>query len=356
MSHFFKNNLFYYYRLIKYRKKIKDKQVSYFPELTRKKEKQIRKDKRYWIKKYKEFNDFHYLYGLDIVDNSIDSFLDNNSFMSSRNEMALKRKDDSQISLLRDKFLFYKYMSASGISVPRVFGFCCNGINYDENMLPTGDNFISDKGIFFLKEIDGECASFVKCIHNKEEYDYFLKSKKNGSYIMQESVIQNSIMSTINPFAINTLRIVTVYNGGTPFVLSYLLRVGTKKSMPVDNWAAGGLAIGIQKNGYLKKYGFFKPKYGTKTDRHPDTNIVFQDFKIPFFQDSLDLAIRAHRFFYNIETIGWDIAITPNGPTIIEANDNWAISLMQACDRPLKEEWNILYNNWQTAKKKMCTK
>ena len=51
------------------------------------------------------------------------------------------------------------------------------------------------------------------------------------------------------------------------------------------------------------------------------------------------MACEAHKLFYNIETIRWDIAISESGPMFIEGNNNWEISLMQACDRPLKKEW-----------------
>ena len=136
----------------------------------------------------------------------------------------------------------------------------------------------------------------------------------------------------------NTLRIVTINKNGKCYVLSSLLRVGTSKTGNVDNWAAGGLAIGIDNaTGYLKEYGFYKPVHGLKESVHPDTGVIFSDFKVPQYKEACELACKAHRAFYNIRAIGWDIAITENGPMFIEGNDNWEISLQQACDRPLKK-------------------
>lgn len=60
-------------------------------------------------------------------------------------------------------------------------------------------------------------------------------------------------MNVLNPSAINTYRIVTVNKEGKIYLLTALLRVGTEKTGNVDNWAAGGLAIGINENGYLKE-------------------------------------------------------------------------------------------------------
>ena len=149
-------------------------------------------------------------------------------------------------------------------------------------------------------------------------------------------------MNELNSKSINTLRIVTVHSKGKIKVLSSLLRVGTSETGNVDNWAAGGLAIGIQNNGYLKKYGLYKPGHGLKISEHPDSKIEFEKYKVPMLNEAQDLAIKAHKFFYNVGAIGWDVAITDDGPIFIEGNDNFEITLMQACDRPLKKEWLAL--------------
>lgn len=52
-------------------------------------------------------------------------------------------------------------------------------------------------------------------------------------------------MNAIYSASINTYRIVTINKNGNPYVLTSLLRVGTSTSGNIDNWAAGGLAIGI---------------------------------------------------------------------------------------------------------------
>ena len=146
-------------------------------------------------------------------------------------------------------------------------------------------------------------------------------------------------MDVINPASLNTLRIVTINKGENTYVLSSLLRIGTAKTGNVDNWAAGGLAIGINDDGYLKKYGFYKPTFGLKTDIHPDTNVVFTEFAVPMYKEACNLACKAHKVFYDVRAIGWDIAISKDGPIFVEGNDNFEISLQQACDKPLKAEW-----------------
>ena len=108
----------------------------------------------------------------------------------------------------------------------------------------------------------------------------------------------------------------------------------------MDNWAAGGLAIGIDATtGTLSKYGFYKPGFGTKSTSHPTTKVEFDGYEIPYIKEAISLAKKFHSYLNDIHSIGWDIAITENGPLIIEGNDNWEVSLVQICTHGLQKEF-----------------
>jgi hypothetical protein len=53
---------------------------------------------------------------------------------------------------------------------------------------------------------------------------------------------------------------------------------------------------------------------------HPDTGAVFRSWRIPYWHESLDLATKAARIFLPVRTVGWDVAITPDGPRLLEGN------------------------------------
>lgn len=242
--------------------------------------------------------------------------------------------------LLRDKYLFYKYLSSFNIPTPKVFAVYKFGKLYDTELNEIKEEILYDKNVFFLKDIGGQCASFVKHIKN---YDDFCRVKPtlNGCYILQEALKQNEILNKLNPYAINTLRIVTAINEyDEPYVFSSVLRIGTSKTGNVDNWAAGGIAVGVSDCGNLKNIGFYKKN--EKTTVHPDTGVLFSEFSIPEYHEAVNLVLHAHKCFYGIKVIGWDVAFTENGPFIIEGNDNWEISLMQACNGGLKDKWNMI--------------
>lgn len=313
---------------------------TYYPEGEQKTKEQRIRENIEWARKYGEPNRFYTLYGLDQVGSHPEEYMDYLNFMTSRNIVNRYKELDSQLVILRDKYMFYKYMKACNLPVPEVFAIWKNGQLYNVDFEPIAWETLECRSDYFLKSIDGECASFVKHIVDFQELMQIKDTfEQTGAYIFQERVIQSKEMNVINTDAINTYRIVTVNKDGNPYVLTSILRVGTKKTGNVDNWAAGGLAIGIQNNGFLKEFGYFKPAYGTKTDVHPDTGIRFCEFQAPEYNRAIDLACRAHRHLYGIRAIGWDVAVSENGPCFIEGNDNWEISLNQACDRPLRREW-----------------
>lgn len=315
---------------------------SYFPEYPRKNMVRRIFENVFWDLRFHRANGFYTLYGLDIRGKSSKAYIDENSFWKKLNELNYSKGPTSQICLLRDKFMFYKYMKSNHLPVPEVFGVIKNGKLYSTDLNEISVELLKNKTDYFLKDVDGECASFVKHIRGYNDLKKISERIKTGFFILQESVHQSKKMNEINDKSINTLRIVTVNSKGKIRVLSSLLRVGTKETGNVDNWAAGGLAIGIDSNSYLKKYGFYKPGHGLKLSVHPDSKVVFEKYKVPMLDEAYNLAIKAHKFFYNVGAIGWDIAITENGPVFIEGNDNFEITLMQACDRPLKREWKAL--------------
>lgn len=313
---------------------------SYFPEESRKDEATRVRENREWVKKYGEANDFYTLYGFDRVSGPDQSkYMDYLEFRNTREEANRVGHDDCEVVLLRDKLLFFDYMRSHSLPVPDVFAYIRNGKVFNMEYQEIPFQALTDEKDYFLKDQGGECASFVKHIKDFETLKAFRTKVSTGSFILQRKVVQSAEMDVLNPHAINTLRIVTINKDGRCFVLSSLLRVGTSKTGNVDNWAAGGLAIGIQETGYLKQYGFYKPVHGLKESVHPDTGIVFNEFKVPQYEGACRLACQAHRFFFNVRAIGWDVAISENGPVFIEGNDNFEISLHQACDRPLKKEW-----------------
>ena len=78
------------------------------------------------------------------------------------------------------------------------------------------------------------------------------------------------------------------------------------------------------------QYGLYKHGYGTKTDRHPNSEVIFDNFVIPYYQEAIKQSLELHERLKEIPIIGWDIAISSEGPIFIEGNDNIEIAPIQS--------------------------
>lgn len=63
--------------------------------------------------------------------------------------------------------------------------------------------------------------------------------------------------------------------------------------------------------------------------RYGYTGVPCKGYKIPFFEEAIAQCLYIHNKMQGLYSIGWDIAITPNGPMIIELNDNWEIQPLE---------------------------
>jgi len=148
-------------------------------------------------------------------------------------------------------------------------------------------------------------------------------------------------MVELYPHSVNTVRVITSLSEGQakPFVA--IVRMGTTLSAAgTDNWSVGGLVVAVDlETGRLGEFGLSKPGVATRTERHPDTGVVFADFQVPYIAELVTEACRLHTFFHGFQTIGWDVAITAEGPTFIEGNDDWGLQSLQGPHCGLKKKF-----------------
>lgn len=313
--------------------------------------------------KYGTPNQFFFLYGFDIKGfRNKSDYIDQYVFVKRRNAMDKKLMEFPPIPILREKNVFGIIADAYNMNTPHNIGEIYKGEIYlfkeKKKVTFTQENmrnfFAEGHKELFLKRMDGECADGVyhlclkgnEILYKNNAIDIKEFFNRDDRYLIQEAIPnQHPAISAIHPKAINTLRLVTVHNFKTDEieVFSCVLRVGRGENS-VDNWAAGGLSIGVDtENGTLRKYGFYKPGFGTKATEHPDSHVVFEGYKIPFIDKAIEEAKKFHHHLYGIHSIGWDIAITEEGPCFVEGNDNWEISLMQISNHGLKKEFDRLF-------------
>lgn len=311
------------------------------------------------ILRYGKPNKFYFMYGFDIKGlRNKKEYVDYTRFMKQRSRLNNRAGLMSAVPILRNKDLFGIVADAYSIPVPKNIGTVSDGkiFLYESQREVDIDKFLKENNIdAFAKKIDGECADGVfsvksdggQVLVDNKVVDKLSDKVSGGIFLLQKRLSnQHSDINKIYPLSVNTIRLITVTNPktGIPEVMTAVLRVGASGNH-VDNWAVGGLSIGIDiSTGKLAKYGFYKPGFGTKTDRHPDTGVVFEGLKIPYFKEASDMALEFHRRLRNIHSVGWDISVTEDGPCFIEGNDNWEISLLQVSNHGYRKDFDRLFS------------
>lgn len=175
-----------------------------------------------------------------------------------------------------------------------------------------------------VKIISIEFTNADLLIDGRESKSYLSDLYKKGYTLFESFIEQHIDLKQIYPNSVNTLRIITFLNKRNEIeIWATLLRLGLDKS--VDNFSAGGLSANIDINsGIINSLVRLKdPFHKTGYDRHPVTGIKITGIQIPYWNEIIAMIKKAALEVPEVRTVGWDIAITPDGPTLIEGNDNW---------------------------------
>jgi len=333
---------------------------SYLPAAERKSKLAMWSDNLKWFIKHGEANVFYFVYRLDRKGSNGSQLLAWNEFKKYRNtrNQKLPGRTYNYVCLLQDKFVFSQFLTSLGFPTTKNLAiFDKEVLTWLNNMnsVPlanlTEDSSLQIDG--FVKQLSGSlgAGAFTMQIKNgklsSKEVEWSLqdlRSKLDGQYLLQDKITQHPKMAELHPASVNTIRMVTFNNAGKIEVLSTVLRIGAR-GKSVDNWASGGIIVSInQQTGKLGKEGMFKIGYGGTVTKHPDTGVVLEGFQIPFFKESVELARKLHSYFYGIHSVGWDIAITPEGPIFIEGNDDWDGAIPMALDADFKSKYLKMFD------------
>lgn len=142
--------------------------------------------------------------------------------------------------------------------------------------------------------------------------------------LVQARLVNHPSLAALAGEALSTCRFVTILDErGEPEPVIAIFRMAGHHDAIVDNSHAGGMAAPVDMNdGTLGEAAFLRHD-GTLTRfaRREPAGAQIAGTRLPHWDEVVALALRAHRAFRPWALIGWDIAITPDGPVLVEAND-----------------------------------
>lgn len=155
---------------------------------------------------------------------------------------------------------------------------------------------------------------------------------RSSVLLIQSSVSNHHELLPLNNGALSTIRILTCLDElDKPRIIAAAVRMAIGPNRTVDNLHCGGIAAAVDlATGTL----------GLASDlgadgslgwlvHHPDSGARIAGKHLPMWDETCALALRAHRCFTDRVVVGWDIAITDDGPILIEGNGGPDLDIMQ---------------------------
>ncbi len=184
-------------------------------------------------------------------------------------------------------------------------------------------DFISRHKEFIAKPIEGSCGKGIEKIRTADYENpqavYDALAALNIPFELEEVVLQHPAVSAIYPYAINTVRIVTIYKEEKVHIICAYFRIGNHGNY-VDNFNSGGMTAPVdERTGTVKDKAIDKNK--NLYEAHPQTGAPIKGFQFPNWDKALDMVCKAAKEIPQMAYIGWDVAFAPDGPLLIEGNN-----------------------------------
>ncbi|MBN7796853.1 sugar-transfer associated ATP-grasp domain-containing protein [Parahaliea mediterranea] len=253
--------------------------------------------------------------------------------------------DRERFAVLQDKVAFADACKDRHLPHPAVFG----AINYPrttslpiahdqaavhdllQGLAPSDyivkacDGSYGEGFLMFSRGVDGIHAHSEACRYSLEDFAQRLAGQ-DSRYILQERLRPARALGRIMPGeACGTLRVNTLYTGdGRVDVFCAFFKLPVVGAF-TDNFSDGTtgnlLALcDLESGAITRAIGLGDDGLFDDMSHHPDTGDAITGWKPPELENALHLARQCAEAFREIPAVGWDIALTDDGPVVLEGN------------------------------------
>ncbi|HIY65386.1 MAG TPA: hypothetical protein H9830_03815 [Candidatus Agrococcus pullicola] len=245
-------------------------------------------------------------------------------FLTQRHSNALVRKYNDRASaatIARKDEFFKKY----GEFTKRRF-WLNRGTSFDEFL-----TFVEGLDSVFCKPLrarHGSGAFIVDLPRSRDELrSVYNDLMSRNRLIVEESIQQHALVRDFYPRSINTVRVIALQDSEGVHVISAPMRFGHQGI--TDNFSGGGMVCDVDLDtGRILTAAI--DKTGTVYESHPYSGKPFIGFQVPHWDQVVDIAVNAMSMQSDVNYIGWDVAIQPEGACIVEGNSETGLALVQA--------------------------
>ena len=273
-------------------------------------------------------------------------------------------------SLARNKYIAHKMLEKTGVCMSQLYCYYQPEARYvssDENASSLKEvlSILQSKNVqsCVIKTTESSHGNNVWVIKNIEykENDATLirfdgKELLLSSVLGQEALIFENVVKQTKQFAsfnessVNTVRFMTaLYPDGSVKIIATFIKIG-RAGRCVDNAGGGGnVDVCVETETGEIKYaiqydGWRKIK---EIEKHPDSGNQLNGVVIENWQAIKEEVKKFQQAFPYCKAAGWDIAITDEGPVVIEVNDFWDRTGQYFIRRGWRNEIRDCYFAWK---------
>jgi hypothetical protein len=274
--------------------------------------------------------------------------------VSRRDMRAIQdRLNPEEFRPLTDKALFYRYCDELGIPTPKLYALV---LEPGTGWRPAGGPLqtLADWTTFLRDDLPEEFVVKPSRLNGGDGIHVFLRDGEGffdieagrsysvGAFlddlfpraradtlIVQERVRNHPEIDRLSGTgALQCLRLTTLAVDGECRVVHAYFRLisGSAIVDNVSDGATGHLVAGVSLDD-----GALGPAMTTDGDglgpalleTHPDTGLPVAGLRLPYWEEACSLVCTVAPRFLPLTALGWDVALTPDGPLIVETNWGW---------------------------------
>lgn len=237
------------------------------------------------------------------------------TFFTRKMFRQLLRRNNNQryVEILNDKYIFSQtYAKFTGRKCIRT------GKYMDFSEL---EDLLQGTERIVYKPKDGSGGMGIQVIDKADYPDLHVLFEKLSSLpdgVAEQWICQHESMSAPYPYAVNCIRVATLYREGQCHFLGAVFTLGYNKER-IANSLQGALfgLIDMDSGVVVSDLCNYSDQL---FEEHPDTGFKAKGFQVPYWKEILALTAKAAAAVPQVGYVGWDVAVAEDGPVLIEGN------------------------------------
>ena len=206
-------------------------------------------------------------------------------------------------------------------NVKEVMAYCCDGMTVPCVAKPIAGG--SSRGVYVIKAVDqdAETIGFKDgSVQSLKQFADELISTESG-YMFQELLRPHVAIAEMCGDNLCTVCMMSIFEGASVHVHGSYWKIAVEPNMADNYWRKGNLlALVDLADGTVKHCSTGQGVDYRRVGIHPVTQKAIGGFQLPDWNEAVAAVLNASRAFPGIVIQSWDVALTDNGPVLLEVN------------------------------------